>query len=73
LAASRTERVKGRISLLTISIITIKGIRGPGVPDGTRWANIVEVDFNQAKAICPSHSGRAKDKVNTRCLGAVKM
>ena len=28
LAASRTERVKGRINLLTISIITINGIRG---------------------------------------------
>ena len=27
LAASRTERVKGRINLLTISIITINGIR----------------------------------------------
>lgn len=39
LAASRIERVPGRIIFLTDSITTIKGIRGPGVPEGTKWAN----------------------------------
>jgi hypothetical protein len=36
LAASRTERVIGRIIFLTSSINTIKGIRTGGVPDGTK-------------------------------------
>ena len=36
LAARRTARVPGRISLLTNSIITIKDIRTPGVPWGIK-------------------------------------
>lgn len=36
LAARRTERVMGRIMLLMISMITIKGIRTGGVPEGTK-------------------------------------
>lgn len=36
LAASRTERVIGRIMLLMISMITMKGIRAAGVPMGTK-------------------------------------
>ena len=39
-AASRTERVRGRIKDLTTSISTIKGIKAPGVPRGTRCDNI---------------------------------
>ena len=38
LAASRTLKVKGRIRFLTISIKTIKGTRGRGVPRGTKCA-----------------------------------
>ena len=45
LAASRTERVKGRINLLTISIITINGIRAYGVPLGTKWERKKFVPF----------------------------
>lgn len=37
LAANRTARVKGRIRDLTVSIITITGIKGVGVPKGTKW------------------------------------
>ena len=37
LAANRTESVRGRITLLIISINTMKGIRGYGVPMGTKW------------------------------------
>jgi len=36
LAAKRTERVKGRMTLLTISINTINGIKAGGVPKGTK-------------------------------------
>jgi len=35
-AASRIDKVPGRIIFLTVSIRTINGIRAPGVPDGTR-------------------------------------
>jgi hypothetical protein len=28
---------------LIVSIITMKGIRAPGVPLGTRWANMCKV------------------------------
>ena len=36
LADSRTAKVPGRMTFLIVSIRTIKGIRGPGVPKGTR-------------------------------------
>ena len=39
-AASRTAKVPGRITFLMVSIKTIRGIKGPGVPAGTRWANM---------------------------------
>jgi len=41
LAAKRTAKVPGRITLLTVSIITITGIRALGVPSGTRWVKIL--------------------------------
>jgi len=47
LAARRTERVRGRINLLILSIRTIKGIRSLGVPLGTRWASIFTEDCTQ--------------------------
>lgn len=37
LAVRRIARVKGRITSLRDSIMTIKGIRGAGVPWGVRW------------------------------------
>ena len=39
-AASRTARVPGRIMFLIVSIKTIRGISGAGVPAGTRCANM---------------------------------
>lgn len=36
-ADKRTDKVIGRIKLLMISIITIKGISRIGVPRGTKW------------------------------------
>lgn len=43
LAASRIAKVKGRITILMVSIITMKGIRIMGVPIGTKWARVLEV------------------------------
>lgn len=39
-AASRTAKVPGRMTLLIVSIHTMKGINTGGVPWGTKWANI---------------------------------
>ena len=45
LAVSRTARVPGRIIFLIVSMQTIKGIKTPGVPCGTKWQNIFCVLF----------------------------
>ena len=73
LAASRTDRVKGRIKFLINSINTMKGIKIKGVPSGTKCANILFGVFSQAYTICPSQRGRAKEIVNVKCLDAVKI
>lgn len=73
LAASRTDRVIGRMRFLIISITTINGIRTGGVPVGTKWArNSVRllISLNKIKA---SHRGSAKDNVIAKCLVAVKV
>lgn len=72
LAASRTERVMGRMILLVISIMIIKGIRGVGVPNGTRWARKLVILFQRENRMKPSQKGRAKDKEMVRCLVEVK-
>lgn len=73
LAAKRTDRVMGRIILLIISMITIKGIRGTGVPVGTRWARnskVLLIVLYKMKAI---HRGRARERVIARWLVAVNV
>lgn len=71
-AASRTDKVIGRIMFLTISISTINGIRGAGVPKGTRWARKWRVLLIILKIIKPNHIGKAKERVIARWLVAVK-
>lgn len=68
LAASRTAKVPGRITFLTVSMRTIKGMRAPGVPRGTRCANICWVWLSQPKIIKDTQSGRARESVIPRCL-----
>lgn len=46
-AASRTDKVMGRIMFLIISIITMNGIRALGVPFGTKCAKASIVLFVQ--------------------------
>lgn len=72
LAANRTAKVRGRINDLTVSIITIIGIKGAGVPRGTKWAIILLNCKITDQTIDPSHRGRDKVKVNTKCLEEVK-
>jgi len=72
-APNRTDSVPGRITFLTVSIITITGIRGPGVPEGTRCANSLFAWYPTDHTILPSHMGRARVRVIDRCLVQVKI
>lgn len=73
LAVSRTAKVMGRISSLIVSMITIRGINGAGVPWGVRWVIRSFVYLMMEKVIIPIHNDEEKDKVNLRWLVGVKM
>lgn len=72
-AARRIAKVPGRITLLTVSIHTIKDIKATGVPWGTKWANIWFVWLIHPYNIKESHKGKAKAKVITIWLVLVKI
>jgi hypothetical protein len=73
LAASRIAKVSGRITDLTVSMITITGMRGAGVPNGTKWL-ITELSWKKVDhSIVPNQRGKDKDKVKTKWLDGVKM
>ena len=73
LAARRIAKVPGRITFLTVSMSTIKGVNPKGVPAGTKWENMCWVWFHQPKIIKDAHKGSARDKVITICLVLVKI
>lgn len=73
LAANRIESVPGRIILLTVSIITITGIKTLGVPVGTKWARRLLYWFFIDHNILPNQIGNAIVKVKTICLEDVKI
>ena len=71
LAANRTDKVIGRIILLTISINTINGINTIGVPNGTKWAkNDLKSKTTDLK-ITPIQTGSAIVKVKVKCAEEV--
>jgi len=70
-AANRTAKVPGRITSLTVSIITITGIKGPGVPSGTKWAKLKFSCLITLRIIFPNHKGKASLSVNLKCLEEV--
>jgi len=72
-AANRIDNVNGRIILLTVSIITIIGIKKPGVPLGTKWANKLLYWKIIDMIILPNHRGKAIVKVNLIWLVLVKI
>lgn len=72
-AANRTESVIGRITFLTSSIITIKGINTGGVPLGTKCAKKFVKLLVILYKMNLTQNGRAKDKVIAKCLVAVKV
>ena len=73
LAANRIDNVIGRIIFLTVSIITIIGIKNEGVPKGTRWANSLLYWNTIENNIVPIQIGKAKTKVIDKCLVLVKI
>jgi len=64
LAASRTERVIGRIICLTVSIITINWERSNGVLKGTKWLKKWCGFLNELKKIKLNQKGKATLRVN---------
>lgn len=73
LAANRIDKVIGRIIFLTVSIITIMGIKKEGVPKGTKWANKLLYWKIIENNIVPNHTGNAKTKVIDKWLVLVKI
>jgi len=71
LAANRTAKVMGRIIDLTVSIITITGIKGAGVPRGTKWAIILLNCRTIDQTIDPNQIGNERANVKTKCLEEV--
>lgn len=58
LAINRILSVRDRITFLINSINTINLIKGIGVPEGTKWLNILFVNFVHPKIINPIHIGK---------------
>lgn len=58
-AVSRTPKAKGRIRILIVSIIIMKGIRGVGEPSGSMWANAIDGFFISPVITVAIHRGRA--------------
>ena len=73
LAASRIDKVKGRITFLTVSIITIIGIKNDGVPKGTKWANNLLYWKIIENNIVPNQIGNARTRVIDKWLVLVKI
>ena len=67
LAANRIARVSGRISLLIVSIITIKGIKITGVLLGIKCTSVLDVLFNQEYINVANHRGSDIIRVLDMC------
>ena len=72
-AANRIDKVIGRITFLTVSIITIIGIKNEGVPRGTKWANKLLYWKIIENNIVPNQIGNASTNVIDRWLVLVKI
>ena len=67
-AINRTVRVKGRISSLTVSIKTSKGVKTAGAPAGARWAADIAGLFTHPEISSRPHSVKAIDPAVQRFL-----
>ena len=67
LAISRTDRVKGRMIILTVSINTINLIKAIGVPAGVRWAKKFFQFTIREVIIRAIHTLKANGKLKDKC------
>lgn len=58
-AVRRTPSASGRIRRLVVSIMIRAGIRGVGVPSGSRCPREIEGWFRRPVSMVASHSGKA--------------
>ena len=72
-AVSRIIRVKGRINILIVSIITIKGIKIVGVLMGTRWEKNCPVFIKIVFSVRAVQIGKDSSSVVDICLVGVKI
>ena len=73
LAVSRNDRVIGRTIVLTVSIITRKGLRGVGAPLGRRCARNFEEDWDRPDKMRVNHKGKPNDRLKTKWLVMLKI
>lgn len=59
LADNRTDIVRGRIIILTISTSTIKGLNILGVPLGSRWIIVCLGSYEKLRRIVVNQNGKA--------------
>lgn len=68
LAANRTANVIGRIKILIVSIKTMKGVNGIGVPVGTKCASILFTLNNILTIIIANQETILSVSVKSICL-----
>lgn len=68
LAASRNDRVRGRTTILVVSINTRNGFNQSGAPSGRRWAIVFLGLYTALDKINLSHIGNPRDRVKIKCL-----
>lgn len=69
----RTPRANGRMRRLVVSIIIRAGIRGVGVPSGSRCPREVEGWFRKPVRRVASQSGNASAMFIDNCVVGVKV
>lgn len=73
LAARRNDRVRGRTTILVVSMITRNGFSQSGAPSGNRWAIVFFGLRNVLDRINLSHIGNPRERVNIKCLDVLKV
>lgn len=73
LAVSRTPRAKGRINKLMVSMIISTGIRGVGVPSGSKWPRAMVGWFRIPIITVASQSGTARPMLRDSWVVGVKV
>jgi len=62
-AVRRIPRAMGRISRLTVSIITSAGTSAGGVPSGRKWLRVAEGCFRAPRITVASQKGTARPRL----------